>query len=640
MNKNKLLHRISVLFFIVVITHYIPLKVYAEDITVDAIVDSTKVEVGEYVHYTVRISNKTNSNLPQPQFPSFQGFNVNQQPASTRMETSIINSQMTINNYVEYPFILIATKPGKFPIEPVTIEYNGKTYSSQPVTIEVIPTGASTGGTGSSEANQLSSVSGFTGDANIDKQLRGNLFIKADIDNKNPYVGQQVSLSYYLYSYFNLSGNIGLVKEPHFKDFITEEYEIPNNLQKREKIIDGKKFDIYFIRRLVLFPTKTGTFTINPYSLKVNLRTSNKRSRGPFDDFFNDPFFGGNVIPATVPSEPITITVKPLPEQNKPANFAGVVGEYTLNYSINKTNAEEGEPLSLKITLAGKGQLDAINEPKFPQLDGFELYGCEKKADKQWDPSGYIVGKKTFNLVLRTNKPGKLTLPTIEYPIFDPAKNKYETLSTQPITINVKAVAKTIPTELVQSSSQAGTSAGQGAAIETVNVNIRYIKNSGFDGKSKSLNLFDNWTFNAVQIIPILFAAGMFLINRRRERLESDLGYRRNIFAKGTANKRLADAKKVLRQKDEIFYGELSNALTHYLADKFNVSAAGLTLDEIIKYLDTANVQNEIKDKIKGVLDQCDMARFAPVQSTLEEKQKVYAQTSNIIDSIEKIVKK
>ena len=620
-NRNKF-YSILLSFLITLFVSYSFAK---DDVRVEASVNYPQTQVGDYIQYNVRFYNVGNLSQNDIQLPNFESKGLKVNSSGSTQVQNIINFEVT--SYTEYKITLAAQQVGKFDIEPTVLNYNGTQYSSQGVSIEVTPT--------SNGETEAKGSSAFTGDADIDRQLRGNLYIKEELPKKEFYIGEQIPLSYSLYSYFNLAGNISLVEAPECKNFIVEDYPIPQGIQKREKNIDGKQFAIYFFSQKSLFATVNGKQTISPYKLNVNIPVEGGRRRDIFDMAFS------NYKAAVVSSEPIELNIKPLPEENKPTDFDGVVGEYTFNYSIDKTDVEEGEPISIKIEISGKGQVDALTKPKVPAIDGAEVYDIGKKIDKNWDAQGLINGKATFDIVIRPNKPGTIVIPEIKYPIFDPSRNQYVEFKTAPISLNVKAVAKTAPTELVQANQSAATSQNTGT-VQVVSENIRYIKSAseGFNGESKSIDSIISLKFFILQLLPIGFMIGAYIISRRRIKLESDTGYRRNLFAKSMADKTLSNAKKSLNKPDDIFYAEINTALTNYIADKFNTSALGLTTYAIKEILQNEQFEESFIKEIIDIIERCDIARFTSAKTVNEDKKETYQKVAQIINQIEKKVKK
>ena len=126
--------------------------------------------------------------------PSFDGFRVLSGPnQSTNQSYSIVNGQVTRTYQVTYTYYLQALKAGKHEIAPATINIKGKKVRSNTLTINVVK---------SSQA-----ISGSSGQASANNQVIGDddVFIRAAIDKKKPYQGEQVIITYKIYTKIPIS---------------------------------------------------------------------------------------------------------------------------------------------------------------------------------------------------------------------------------------------------------------------------------------------------------------------------------------------------------------------------------------------------------------------------------------------------
>ncbi len=615
---------------------------YAQDIQITASVNQTKVELGDYITYTVKISGSS-QNLPYPQLPSFDQFRVVRPPSQS---SQIIHAQNQMTVSMLYTVVLQPKEIGRFTIVPAAVESRGLRLESDPITIEVVKEVLATLPASLSSENIISAR---TASPELNKQLKGKLFLRPTINNTTPYVGEQIVVSYYLYNTRLKVGNLGFAYERiTYKDFLKEDLYTAKSLNYREKAIENVFYQIALIKKIALVPTKTGTCMIDAITLtgtlEVERPTRQRRSsrdffrdpfpRDPFGDSFFDSFFGKNTVRVNIPSSPIEISVRPLPEP-KPDEFSGSIGKYKLEAKVDRTSASQDDLITLNLEFQGTGYVEAIAEPKLPPLDGFQLYESKATA-KPRIVGDNLGGEKTFEYVLRPTKTGIQTIPPIHYTIFDPETEQYRTLTTKEVALKITP-GKTPEMPVVVGPSE------QAKPEEVVQLGreINYIKTRGFAGATQYKLLIQETPFLLLQTIPLGALALGFWMKRRREMMESDLGRARKLKARGIAARRLNTAAKFLRQHNhDQFFAELSNALRGYLADKLNRQAAGLTTDDIVDALAERGISPEVYKQIAALLDESDSARYAKsTQHSADEMRAAYQASLRLINQLEKLLR-
>ncbi len=178
--------------------------------------------------------------------------------------------------------------------------------------------------------------------------------------------------------------------------------------------------------RQALFPLKTGMLEISPSTLQAAV-VSQKRSRRGGDPFFDDSFFGfTQTVPKAFRTNPITVTVKPLPAEGRPADFKNLVGDFTVASQLNKTRVQAGESLTLTLSISGAGNLKNLQNIDLGQLQNFKVYD-DKPAFEPSLVNGKIGGKLVVKKALVPLVAGPLTIPAISISFFDPAARSYKT---------------------------------------------------------------------------------------------------------------------------------------------------------------------------------------------------------------------
>ena len=138
-----------------------------------------------------------------------------------------------------------------------------------------------------------------------------------------------------------------------------------------------------------------------------------------------------------IKSEPVALEVRPLPK-NAPPSFSGAIGNFTMATDANPKTVSVGDPITVTTTISGRGNFDRVNAPLLEDERGWHKYPPSSKF-KQDDEVG-LSGTKSFEMVLSPNEK-KQGLPLLAFSYFDPVKEQYVTLHSEPIPINVQGGA-------------------------------------------------------------------------------------------------------------------------------------------------------------------------------------------------------
>jgi len=594
--------------------------IYADDIELRAYVNKNVVEAGEQFILTIEISGSDSQRVSLPNPPDLSSF-ANYLGSDTSQSFQIINGRMSASKSSNSYYI--AREVGKYQIPSVSISYKGKTYTTDVINIEVVKS------TGSGRSQQSPSGTIPPQEEPLPQEASGeNVFLQAEVNKKEVYVNQPVIVTFRLYTRVNITG-YNIIKLPSLIGFWSEEFQMPDQIPTYEKIIDGKKYVVGEIRKLAVFPTEEGDKTIDPMEMELQVKIRAQRKfRSPFDSFFDEDFFSWRTIPVKVMSKPVLIKVKPLPQSGKPEEFAGAVGNFKMSTSIDKQDVNVNDAISFKVKLEGSGNIKMLQEPKiiFPQ----DLEKYEPKTNVKISRSGdEISGYKEFEYVLIPRLVGKYIIKPFKYSYFDPVAGVYKILTSPEYVINVAAG---------KGYEQFGLKGLSKEDIKVLGRDIRYIKleSSGF---YRSGEYFYKRTFVYFILVMPLFALMIAVVYRiRMSALEGNIAYARSRKASQEAKKRLSYAKKIMKlDKQKEFYAEVSRALLGYVADKLNLSAAGLISDEVANQMKKYSVDDKLIDELMDILQKCDYQRFAPANSTLAEMQTIYQQAKNVIIKLENI---
>jgi len=290
----------SLQFFILTLVLSSAGYAFSADVTLKATVDKTRVGLNDRFVYTIEVSGESTS-LPKPNFPSFESFTILSGP-NTSTNIQFINGAMSSSN--TYTFYLRPQKEGKFSIPEATLDVDDETISSNSIEITVVK------GSSAPQPQQESPKS------RKDEDLLGeNLYLKAFVDKSTVYQSQQILIEYKLYFRVDVR-SYNIEKLPTNTGFWMEEFKLPSQPRVGNEIINGINYRVATLRKVALFPTRSGEISIEPMTISLDAVVKQKRrSRSIFDDFFDDPF--GRTVKTSVSSQPLKIKVKPLPQAGK-----------------------------------------------------------------------------------------------------------------------------------------------------------------------------------------------------------------------------------------------------------------------------------------------------------------------------------
>lgn len=583
------------------------------------------VKVGERFRIIYEINQEAGS-FQSPDFGSLQVLSGPSTSSNSSIQYS--NGKMTQNYSMTYTYVIQAVKEGDVVISPATVTVNRVKVRSNSIKVKVV-TGAGTqqGNTTQRRSNQ-SAETGILQDNDV--------YIKAVVSNTSPYIGQQVILTYKIYTKVPVS-NLMVKKLSSFQGFWSKSLmDNKRQYQQKTEIINGEEYIVAEINKFAVFPQKTGKLTIDPTEMEctVQLRVQSKRKRGydPFEDFFNDPFFNRNVknINTIIKSNPVTINVKPLPQQGKPEGFSGAVGDFRLSSRIDRTILNANDALTLTYTISGKGNLELINLPAVRFPVDFESFDPKVTSNIKTNASG-ISGKKKFEYLAIPRNAGDFEIPPVTLSYFNPADKRYHSISSEKYEIHVAKGDITSSGISYSSSAQED--------IRFIGKDIRHIKTLPFNFKLQGEFMFLSNTFFILLVLPIIIMIIIIIIVTRLVKRKSNVGLMKNRKANKIAKSRLKAAQKYKDAGDEkAYYDEIAQALWGYIADKFSLKQSELSIETVADILKEKGVEEVVTDNFINTLNNIEFARFAPGDSS-GKMETIYNESVDAIMQAEKALK-
>ncbi|MCL4538509.1 MAG: BatD family protein [Bacteroidetes bacterium] len=574
--------------------------------TFTASVNNTTVGLNEQFQISFTFSGPNvngASNFNQPNFNGFTVVSGPNQSSSMQIVNGSVSGSMTYSYYLQPRSI------GKFTIGSATIDYNGRPMSTEPLTITVVK------GT----PKQTGAAQGHAGVTTQD--ISDNLFILATADKRDIYLGQQVVVTYKLYTRLPIASQLQVSKLPSYEGLWAEEINLPGVITFSTEVYKGKQYRVGVLKKVALFPSQLGELSVTPMVLDIPVEIRQKRSGGDvFNQFFNDPFFNSyQTIDYKATSNTIKLDVRPLPSKNVPKSFDGAVGNYTLSSQLDTAGAQANEPLTWKIQLSGEGNIQLLDMPPLNLPSGFDQY--QPKTSQQINRDGTISGSKTFDYLVVPRVAGKRVLTPVEFSYFNPAKNSYVTLSTPSYTVDIR--------QGVGGGTEAAGYSKEG--IKVLGEDIRYIKASTDDlHRTGTSNVFGVGFWTAA-FLPLIALTGLVTYKRRQDKLAGNIQLLRYRQAEKIARSRFKNAKTLMGAGNEAgFYAEISQALFGYLAK------SEMSLERAIQELQVRNIDGELILNLKDSIEKCEFARFAPPSNGTSAMSGMYNELSRVIIELER----
>ncbi|MBF0570270.1 MAG: protein BatD [Candidatus Omnitrophica bacterium] len=587
----------------------------ADAVTFEATVNSSRVSLDQVLQLTLTVTG-VNGNLDPVSLPVLDGFTAKYLGPSTSV--SIVNGDY--HSERSFVYNLFPNKTGHFQIPPISATIIGQTYSTKPIDVEVIENSA--------QAQSPSPSSNEASDQNqapSTQSLKDKILVKVSVDNTAVFLNERIPLTVKLfvndvpmrdiqYPLFNKTG------------FLVDDFEKP---EQSSQVINGGRYDVVVFKTNI-YPARLGDLTFGPVQIQGNVLYKTGQN-SPFNqdnnffgtDVFNNFFNAYATRPVTVSSEPVQLHVSSLPEVNRPQDFSGAIGQFDFKASISPAQVKAGDPITLKMDLKGSGNFKGTQMPVFQDL-GFKTYAPQIKEG---------IDEKTAEEVIIPTSANIKEVPALRFSYFDTSLKDYKTITQGPFAIQVAAPGPDQQFKAVGFSDV-------GKEISAPPVNQISLGKILIKARQLLKKLFASiWFWVSLEFI---IAAGIFyfLWKRFRDRLENDPAFARRLKAVKEARQALSQAEGYISKgSSKDFYALLSKVLRDYLANKWHQPSAALSVDEILRQLKTAKLDDAHIARLKTILEQSDLVCFAGASRDAGQMRADLSQAKDLITHLEKSLK-
>lgn len=526
-----------------------------------------------------------------------------------------VNGRTTQSSSVTYTLTLRAEKEGNFSFGPVSVgDHKSNTVSY--VIGKPAPDPAMQSGQGQSQGNRR--------DPNADPSKPqfigkgdGNLFLVANVSKTTAYEQEALVYTVKLYSSYSAVKFIGATSAPKFEGFVIEESKDISN-QLTFETYKGKEYATAIIARYIIFPQMEGDLKVigNTYTVSVDEA-----------EYYHDAFFGrmavSRPLQLNVTPNDLSVKVKPLP-QPQPADFSGGVGQFSFSASMPQGNLTSNHAASVKYTVTGTGNLKYINLPDLNALYPSEIEVFSPETDVQAHVgSTNVSGSVRFDYSIMPLEAGRFTIPAVTLCWFNPATGKYERATANGTTVDV---ARGKGSD--KSQSLLGVAFDSKLMPVVAPLSKKHIP---------AVYTFPYWLW---YIIPTLLFLFILVYYRKRLGELQDMTALRSKKAGSVARKRLRKAAAAMKaDKPDLFYEEILKAVWGYLGDKLKMPTSELSRSNVSGELEKVAVEAEVIGRVIDIIDECEFARYSPVDKS-EGMKPLYDKTAAVIGDIDKGVGK
>ena len=528
----------------------------AQDSPISAEVDYTQISFEQELLLTVTIAGSLNT--PEPNLPPIDWAKVS---GPTRVPLLISVNNVTSSQVLNY-YRLQPTRIGAQTIGPVTVEVGGQTYETEPIEVEVTRSG-----TGRISPRPAPTPIVLPGLSPADEQ--DAFLVSAEVDNPSPYVGQQVTYTFRYLSIFQYFAWPRGYEPPEFTGFWHRQ---DPRWQELSDIVGTRRYRGMEVNTLI-FPAVEGTVTIEPSSITV------PPSR----------FRSGR----TLETNPVELEVRPMPN-GAPDDFRGAVGDYKVAASITSGRVAANEPLTLALLITGRGNLEALRDPKMPEMPGWRSFDGESSANTQI-ADGELVGARSIERVYIPSAPGEFTIPPIPFSFFDPLAEEYRTVTTEPIPLTVAP----------SSGQEAPPLLSDRDEVERLGSDIRHIKPAPGELRPSESPITGNFVYRlgwAAPLAAIALAAGLKLYRGRRR--DPVISRRRAAYRNAMQAMDLGGAASPADHAGTV--------LSAYLGDVLGQGVTGMTQAELAETLAEHGADEPLVRRVLDALSLSEDAKFAP----------------------------
>lgn len=589
----------------------------AEKVRVTMISSATRVAVGEpfVIEVRVELAGQDVDDLALPDFGKLEvlGKRVSR-PISFSFGFGSGGQRAQVNSQIIHGFTLRALEPGTYAIQPAIVTAGGRKYASHALTIEAtgaaLPQAAGNGAPADDTA-QAAPPDGPLSGARFDSDL----FLRTVVDKPKPYVGEQVTVTVYLYVRGGLSQNPAITREPTAEGFWVQDLlPMQRSLAPVRQQVQGRSFNVYVLRRFAAFPLRAGALEIGAPTVEIGAGAS------LFD------LLTGPSAPVQRTGVKVKVEAEPLPEP--PKRGLVHVGSLALEASLDPPAAKVGDAVTLRVVAKGRGNLKALKLTA-PEIEGMEVLAPEI-ADEVTTDLDVVGGERSFRWLLLPRQPGAFQLPAFAVQVFDPESKTYQEVRSEPLSLKVSGKAEPNVNAAADSSMDDAAKPTQ----PTGPASFGPVRTQSELTRHPLRLVAQPWFAWAVLLAP-LSSAGFLAARSLRRRMQASRSEDPAALSLRTAEAKLREAEAHARLGESArSYAALVTALRAALSARLDEPVGGLTLSALETHCLERGMAAPLVARITAALSGIEHRSFDPSRQDASSLERELSEVRELVRSI------
>ena len=577
----------------------------------------SRVGVGQrmQVQYTI---NEKPSSIQLGNIPGFKMVGGPSQSSSSSV--SIVNGSMTSSNTYTYTYTLEAVSEGTYTLEGAIAVVGGTKYTSNSISVTVQKEAVQQQqqrqssyydpfedifGSGRSQQQQNQPKATISSD---------DVLLRTFSSKSSLAKGEGAIITIKLYTAVDLM-SIEDFSTPKLNNFYVEELETDQNLKWSRETVNGKTYNVAVLKKYLVFPRVAGKVDIDKADIKCMARVVS--GRHPFWGYTYDN------APVSATSNTLSLNVASLPQE--PVGFSGAVGKFNISLSMPTDTVSVNDAVVCKITISGSGNFNNIESPKISCPKEFEQYDPVVTSKLNASESG-LSGSKTWEYTIVPRYGGSFNLGSVSLVYYDLATKTYNTVSTEPIVVNVRKGS---------GDMASGTIYNAQTGVEVINPeDVRFIHKGDLNLAAAYSPLMLSGLYWTIIICLIVVFIVLVVVLRKNIKKRQDVELMKRQKASKISRKRLKNARKFMQASNQTdFYKEIITALWGYASDKLSIPTSQLTKDNVMQAFAEHNIDENLSKQFVDLIDKCEFAHF--VSGSGNEMTAIYEETTGIIEQLE-----
>jgi hypothetical protein len=582
-----------------------------EEVSVTAQARPSEVGTAGTVTFEIQIRGASLSAIDTPEPPRTANLVLQESTPVTKRQLSFNSGRLTRRITFAWRFRPMRVGIGR--IRAVPLRIKGERYETKEVRVRIVPQSKRPRPVPKGHAQP--SASAPTPDPRPEQLGPRDLFIQATASADTVYQNEQVVAEYRLFFRPGIRLRRSRMADAwDASGFWREELDVDARPSPTRTTRNGTTYETIMLKRVALFPTKTGRLTVAPLQIETEARAQPQLGQR------NGPIPRSQYESVTLASDSLIVHARPLPPE-APSAFDGAVGQFSMDAQVRPGSVAVGTGIDLTARVQGTGNLATVSPPVVTPPTEVAVYDPTIETTIERDGGG-IRGEKTFRFTLVPQAGGRYTLPPVQFAYFDPETEQYEVLRAGARELRVTGEAGPTATSQAASGLPIGDIAGP---MQAPDAWIRV---------DRAPLYAQPWAYAAL-LVPLVLAAAGVAYRRRQSAAPAASATDETVEE---ARRRL-EAARTHRQNGDVqaFYGGLERTMLTFLKLRLNLprAASRMTAEDLARELEQYGVADAEREALRSLLDTCNQMQFTPARPTDADMGDALDHTETLLDRLD-----